>query len=106
VCVNRSKLMPISAMVFAFASWNLFAIASGETPSFSALTVIGAPCMSEPDTISVSFPTSLLYLAKISLGRNEPVMCPTCIRPFAYGHAQHTSTRTMKPAAHNAANRY
>ena len=60
-------------MAFALASWYLLAMVSGDTPSLSALTVIGAPCMSEPETITVSLPASLLNLANMSAGSMEPV---------------------------------
>ena len=43
----------------------------------SALTVMGAPCMSEPETMMISFPTSRLNLANMSAGRRDPVTWPT-----------------------------
>ena len=43
-------------MFFAWSAWYRFATTSGRTPSSSARTVVGVPCMSEPPTMRTSSP--------------------------------------------------
>ena len=52
----RSYFTPSCSMFFAWRAWNRSAIALGGTPSCSARTVVGVPCMSVPPTTRTSSP--------------------------------------------------
>src|SRR5574344_232795 len=56
-------------------------------PHFSAETVMGVPCWSEPPTIRTSFPRRRLYLLNMSGGRSDPARCPRWMVPLEYGQA-------------------
>src|SRR5439155_7710780 len=62
----------------------------GGTPSSSARTVTGVPCMSLPPTMRTSSPFIRWYRAKISAGMNVETAWPRCRGPDAYGQATQT----------------
>src|SRR3989442_935975 len=80
-------------MFFAWSAWSRFAMTSGGTPSSSARTVVGVPCMSDPPTIKTSSRFIRWNRAKMSAGMNVETAWPMCRGPDAYGHA--TATRTF-----------
>ena len=51
-------------------------------PCFSAETVMGVPCWSDPLTMRTSLPMRRLYLLNMSGGRSDPARCPRCMGPF------------------------
>src|SRR5205809_7719045 len=65
----------------------------GDTPSWSARTIVGVPCMSLPPTIRTSSPFIRWYRAMTSAGMNVETAWPRCLGPDAYGHE--TQTRIL-----------
>src|SRR2546425_9116847 len=74
-------------MFFTCSAWYRSARTFGGTPSSSARTVTGVPCMSLPPTIRTSSPFIRWYRAKISAGMNVETAWPRCRGPDAYGQA-------------------
>src|SRR5437870_3433954 len=68
----------------------------GETPSCSARTIVGVPCMSLPPTMSTSSPFIRWYRAKMSAGMNVETAWPRCRGPDVYGHAAQTRIFAMR----------
>src|SRR5207253_5587057 len=62
----------------------------GDTPSSSARTIVGVPCMSLPPTIRTPSPFIRWYRAMTSAGMNVETAWPRCLGPDAYGQATHT----------------
>src|SRR2546422_2680320 len=71
---------------------------SGDTPSSSARTVVGVPCMSDPPTIKTSSRFIRWNRAKMSAGMNVDTAWPMCRGPDAYGHATATRIFVMEGA--------
>src|SRR2546425_7172353 len=74
-------------MFFTCSAWYRSARTFGGTPSSSARTVTGVPCMSLPPTMRTSSPFIRWYRAKISAGMNVETAWPRCRGPDAYGQA-------------------
>ena len=83
VLLYRVYSIPRSSIAFLLISWYRSAMTTGVTPSFSAVTVMGVPCWSDPPTISTSSPKRRWYLLNMSGGSSEPATCPRCIGPLA-----------------------
>ena len=77
-------------MFFRCSAWYRSAMTFGGTPSSSARTVTGVPCMSLPPTMRTSSPFIRWYRAKISAGMNVETAWPRCRGPDAYGQATQT----------------
>ena len=80
--LKRLNSMPMSSMAFLLISWYLLAYSSGVMLCFSAETVMGVPCWSEPPTMRTSLPMRRLYLLNMSGGRSDPARCPRWMGPF------------------------
>src|SRR5437879_12431223 len=77
-------------MFFRCSAWYRSAMTFGGTPSSSARTVTGVPCMSLPPTMRTSSLFIRWYRAKISAGMNVETAWPRCRGPDAYGQATQT----------------
>src|SRR5437870_214287 len=70
----------------------------GGTPSCSARTMVGVPCMSLPPTMRTSSPFIRWNRAKMSAGMNVETAWPMCRGPDAYGQATATRIFVMEGA--------
>src|SRR2546426_12389396 len=86
-------------MFFSWSSWYGSAMTLGGTPSSSARTVTGVPCMSLPPTMRTPSPFIRWYRAKISAGMNVDTAWPRCRGPDAYGHATQTRIFAIRGGA-------
>src|SRR3989440_9138394 len=77
-------------MFLSWSAWYRSAMTFGGTPSSSARTVTGVPCMSLPPTMRTSSRFIRWYRAKISAGMNVETAWPRCRGPDAYGQATQT----------------
>src|SRR3989441_1618013 len=86
-------------MFFSWRAWYRSAITLGGTPSCSARTIVGVPCMSLPPTMRTSSPFILWYRAKMSAGMNVETAWPRCRGPDVYGHATQTRIFAIRGGA-------
>src|SRR3989442_2002279 len=86
-------------MFFSWRAWYRSAMTFGETPSCSARTIVGVPCMSLPPTMSTSSPFIRWYRAKMSAGMNVETAWPRCRGPDVYGHATQTRIFAIRGGA-------
>src|SRR2546422_9922325 len=86
-------------MFFRCSAWYRSAMTFGGTPSSSARTVTGVPCMSLPPTMRTSSPFIRWYRAKISAGMNVETAWPRCRGPDAYGQATQTRIFAIRGGA-------